>query len=83
MIQMTIEIPEETLGALRKAPAEFAAEMRLAAAVKWFELKLLSQERAANLAGISRAEFIDALGRFGVSPYQYGPDEILEEADRE
>ena len=83
MVQMTIEIPEDSLGALRKAPQDFVNEMRLAAAVKWYELKLLSQERAAGVAGLSRDQFLNALGRFGVSPFQYGADEILEEADRE
>lgn len=82
MVQMTIEVPEEALGALRKSPHDFARELRLAAAVKWYELKVLSQERAAGVAGISRAEFLDALGRFGVSPFQYGADEIVEEAER-
>ncbi len=83
MAQMLIEIPDEALGALRKEPQDFARELRLAAAVKWYELKLLSQERAAGVAGVARAEFLEALGRFGVSPFQYGPDEILEEAERE
>jgi predicted HTH domain antitoxin len=83
MVQMTIEIPEEALAALRKGPQDFARELRLTAAVKWYEMKLLSQERAARLAGMSRAEFLDSLGRFGVSPFQYGADEILEEAGRE
>jgi predicted HTH domain antitoxin len=80
MVQMTLEMPEEALAALRKAPQEFARELRLAAAVKWYELKLLSQERAANVAGLSRAEFLVALGRFEVTPFQYGSDEIVEEA---
>jgi predicted HTH domain antitoxin len=79
---MTIEVPEATLSALRKDPHTFARELRLAAAVKWYELKLLSQERAAGLAGMSRAEFLDALGRFGVSPFQCSAEEIVEEADR-
>jgi len=83
MVQVMIEMPEEALAALRKAPQEFARELRLAAAVKWYELKLLSQERAAGVAGVSRAEFLDALGRFGVSPFQYGADELLEEAGRD
>jgi predicted HTH domain antitoxin len=80
MVQMTLEISEEALAALRKAPQEFVRELRLAAAVKWYELKLLSQERAANVAGLSRAEFLGSLGRFAVTPYQYGSDEILQEA---
>ena len=83
MVQMTIEMPESALAALRKSPEEFAKEMRLAAAVKWYELRQLSQERAASIADLSRAEFIVALGRFGVSTFQYSVDEIMEEADRE
>jgi hypothetical protein len=52
------------------------------AAVKWHELRLISQEQAAEIAGLSRSEFLDALGRLGVSPFQYGTDEILAEADQ-
>jgi len=83
MVQMTIEMPEEALAALRKDPENFARELRLAAAVKWYELKMLSQERAAKVAGLSRAEFLVALGRFKVSPFQYTAEEIIEEAERE
>ena len=83
MVQMTIDMPDEALAALRKDPASFAKEMRLAAAVKWYELGLLSQGRAARVAALSRAEFLDALGRFGVTPFQYGAEEIIEEANRE
>ncbi len=83
MVHMTIDMPEEALAAFRAGPEDFAQELRLAAAVKWYELRRLSQERAAKVAGISRAEFIAALGRFGVSPFQSSADEILEEAGRE
>ncbi len=83
MVQMTIDMPEEALAALRKDREGFAKEMRLAAAVKWYELRLLSQGRAARVAGLSRAEFLDALGRFGVTPFQYGADEIIEDANRD
>jgi predicted HTH domain antitoxin len=74
---MTIDVPEDAGAALRKTPQDFARELRLVAAVKWYELKMLSQERAAQVAGLSRAEFLLALGRFGVSPFQYGADEVL------
>jgi len=82
MVQMTFEMPESALGALRKSPEDFARELRLAAAVKWYELRQISQERAASIAGLSRAEFLDALGRFGVSPFQYSAEEIVEEVER-
>ena len=80
MVRMTIEVPEGALASLHKGPQEFAQELRLAAAVKWYEMRLVSQGRAAEIAGLSRSEFIDALGRFGVSPFQYGADDILAEA---
>ena len=83
MVQMTIEMPEEALAALHKDPESFAKELRLAAAVKWYELHLVSQGRAAEIAGVPRGEFIAALARFGVSPFQYSAEEILEEARRE
>jgi predicted HTH domain antitoxin len=82
IVHMTIDLPEDALGSLRKTPEEFARELRLAAAAKWYELKFLSQERAARVAGLSRAEFLHALSRLGVSPFQYGADEIVEEAAR-
>jgi hypothetical protein len=46
-------------------------------------MRRVSQERAAKFAGLSRAEFIEALQKFGVSPFQSSAEEILEEAGRE
>jgi predicted HTH domain antitoxin len=53
--------------------------MRLAAAIKWYEMGRLSQAKAAEVAGISRSEFLTALARYGVSPFQYDADEIVAE----
>lgn len=80
MVRLTIELPESALASLGKEPTAFAAEMRLAAAVKWYELRLISQGRAAEIAGLSRSEFLDQLARFKVSPFQYGADEIIAES---
>jgi predicted HTH domain antitoxin len=82
MVRMTIEVPESSLAALRKEPGDFANEMRLAAAVKWYEVGMVSQGRAAEIAGLSRAAFLAALGRFGVTAFQASAAEMVEEARR-
>lgn len=83
MLQMKIEMPEGPLATLRQDPNGFIKELRLAAAVKWYEMQLLSQGRAAEVAGVSRAEFMHLLTRFGVSPFQASVEEIVAEAMRE
>lgn len=80
MVRLTIDMPEGALAALRRDPGEFVKELRIAAAAKWYELALVSQERAAEIAGVSRSEFIASLARLGVFPFQYGADDVIEEA---
>jgi len=78
-----LELPEGAFSALRAEPAELGRELRLAAAAKWYELGKLSQAKAAELAGLSRYEFIHALARFEVSPIQETVEEIAEGLARE
>lgn len=79
MVQITLELPEAAFSVLHQAPDEFARELRIAAAVKWYEVGRVSQGRGAEIAGLSRAAFIDALSRYRVSPFQYGEQELTEE----
>jgi len=78
-IALIIDMPETAFSAIRKSPSEFAAEMRLAAAVKWYEMGVVSQEKASEIAGLTRADFIFSLSRFGVSPFQSTANEITED----
>lgn len=47
--------------------------------VKWYEMGIISQEKAAEIAGLMRADFIFSLSRFKVSPFQYSVEELAEE----
>ena len=82
MVQVSIELPRDVFAALRQDPAGFVREMRVAAAVKWYETGVVSQSKGAEIAGLTRAEFINALNQFKVSPFQYSVDEIVAEVSR-
>lgn len=52
MTHVKVTVPESLLAALRKAPHEVADEMRLAAAIHWYQQSALSMERAAEAADV-------------------------------
>ena len=72
---------KSVLPALQKSPQEFAGEIRLLAAAKWYELRLVSQEKAAEIAGMNRLDFLLAISRLGVSPFQYTAEDVLKEVE--
>jgi len=83
MTTVTIDLPEGAFSALRRSPTEFAREMRIAAAVQWYTEQVVSQEKAAEIAGLSRAELIDELSRRKVPVFQTTLDELIREMNGE
>lgn len=78
MIRIAFDIDDGVLARMHRDPGEFTRELRIAAAVKWYEDELVSQDRATEIAGVSRAEFVEALGRYGVTPFQESLDELMQ-----
>jgi predicted HTH domain antitoxin len=83
MAQVVFDFPPTVFSALRKAPEEFAAEMRLAAAIHWFSQGMVSQGKAAEIAGVSRMELLEELFRRKIPAIQMTPEELREELRRE
>jgi predicted HTH domain antitoxin len=78
MARVQVEFDSDVFSTLRRSPEEIAEELRLAAAVVWYAQGRVSQGRAAEIAGVSRAEFIDALSESGVSACQETLDDLDE-----
>jgi predicted HTH domain antitoxin len=65
---LTTPYSDDLLLSLKKSPHEFEAEACLLLAVKLYEMDHVSTGVAAQLAGMSRVEFMLELARFELSP---------------
>ncbi len=82
MTTMTITLPDTVFSAVRRAPDEFIQEMRIEAATQWYAQQRISQEKAAEIAGLGRAEFIDALSLRHIPLVQVDFNELMDEVRR-
>ena len=82
MQTVTMELPEDVFSTLRRSPDEFAQEMRLAAAMLWYSRGIISQENAAEIAGLNRKEFLVALARNEMDIFVVDPDDLQKELNR-
>jgi predicted HTH domain antitoxin len=80
MKTITIEIPDDIPLAFAASEEDLSRQVRLAAAIFWYDQGLISQGKGAELAGLTRVEFIDALGRANVSAIQTSVEELRAEA---
>jgi predicted HTH domain antitoxin len=82
MATVTIELPETIFSALQRSPRELEREVRLAAAIDWYSRGLISQGRGAEIAGVPRADFIDALAARKIEVAQIDFDSLDRELER-
>jgi len=83
MTTITIELPDDVFSALRRAPDEFARDVLQAAAIQWYSQGLISQGKAAEIAGLSRTDFLYGLAHAKVDAFQISAEELREEVQRD
>lgn len=84
VILLAVDSSEHKLNLTEKSPPQLSPpqlsqEMHVVAAVKWYELGQIYQEKAAEIAGLNREEFMMTLSSLQVSPFQYTAQELDEE----
>jgi predicted HTH domain antitoxin len=70
MTRIEVPLPDGLFAALRRAPAEMVDEIRIAAAIHWYQQGAISMERAAETAGLGRADFLAELARRRIDVFQ-------------
>ncbi len=81
MERIILEIPDEVLISLKETPSELSRDIRMLAAVKFYQMGKLSSGRAAQLAGVSRISFLQALSLYGVSIFDLTPEELKQDIE--
>ena len=79
MTHVEVTVPDSLLASLRKAPHEVGDEMRLAAAIHWYQQSAISMERAAETAGMSRPAFLAELARRRVDVFVVDEQDLARE----
>ena len=81
MTSVTIQLPDELPSSLHRSPIELEKDIKLAAAIDWYRQGLISQGRAAELAELPRAAFLDALAARKIDVIHVDVDELKQEMD--
>ena len=68
MTTITFEITNSDLATHHPDPDKFINELRIAAAIKWYELGRVSQGMGAEVANLARSEFIMVYLKLGFRP---------------
>ena len=79
MCQVNFSVPDELLAALHTTPEELPSRLRLAAAIKLFEMGSLSSGAASQLAGGPKPYFLSRLADYGVNTFDLSEEELKNE----
>jgi predicted HTH domain antitoxin len=76
---LKIPYPDDLPKTLGTTTEEFEQEIRFLVAAKLYELGHISSGRAADLAGLERVSFLQNLGRYHISVFNYSLEELEHE----
>lgn len=74
-----VDLPAEAFTHHPWAPAVIAREMRALWLIEQVRERRMGYGKAAELAGIPKAQFVVMMGKHQVSPFDYDPREIEDE----
>jgi predicted HTH domain antitoxin len=76
---VSFEVPQDLLASLKVGTAELGRNIRLLAAITYFQDKKLSLGKAAQLAGMNRLAFMDLLAEKGIVIFDYDESMLASE----
>jgi len=84
MKSVTIDLPEEAFVRQggKRSPEEFVQDMRLAAAAFWYQKGEISQEKAAQIAGLNRRDFLVKLAQEKINVFPVDFEDLDRELER-
>jgi predicted HTH domain antitoxin len=81
ILNINVPISEEVLFILKKDEKSLQKEITSILALQFFKEKRLSLGKSAELAGMTKNEFVEFLGKHEIAIYQYTEKELTHEAD--
>ncbi len=82
MTHVQVDLPEAVYSLLHCTPENLSHELLLAAAVQWYQQGRVSQEWAAQIAGLDRTDFLLALASLKKDSFLVDFDDLDHEIAR-
>lgn len=76
---ITVTYPESLAYSLKLADKEFENEIKTISLIKLYELGKISSGTASKILNISRVDFIEKIGKYKVSVFNFCDESDLEE----